>query len=444
MLLIHADGTNNKNNHTFLDSSNNNFTITRNGNATQGSFSPFSQTGWSGYFDGTGDYLNTSNNAAFTFGTGDLTIEGWIYQTATSTSTYRVIFGDNIYGSAGGYTLYSYNNALNLWKGGAPAAELIAPAGTITLNTWTHVAWTRSGSSNRLFINGTQVGNTTTDATNYTSTASFIGASQSGTLPFAGYISNVRILKGTALYTANSSPSTTSLTNIANTSLLTLQSNRFIDNSNNNFAITRNGGVSIQAFSPFAPTASYSTANVGGSGYFDGIGDNLQITYSSTMAAGTGPYSFEAWVYFTSSGDNQGVIGTTSDGFAGFEKGVTNWAYYYGTGGATTSTLVVSNQWNHVVVCRNGSGAGAFFVNGIRIATFTDNANKANFGNLQIGYNGVAGGGYTTGYISEYRYVKGNPYDPTLSALTVPTTPLTAIANTVALFGSGVGVNAAP
>ena len=45
VLLIHSDGTNNKNNHTFLDSSNNNLTITRNGNATQCSFSPFSRTG---------------------------------------------------------------------------------------------------------------------------------------------------------------------------------------------------------------------------------------------------------------------------------------------------------------------------------------------------------------------------------------------------------------
>ena len=62
VLLIHADGTNNKNNHTFLDSSDNNFTITRNGNATQGTFSPFSQTGWSAYFDGSGDYLSLARD----------------------------------------------------------------------------------------------------------------------------------------------------------------------------------------------------------------------------------------------------------------------------------------------------------------------------------------------------------------------------------------------
>ena len=223
-------------------------------------------------FDGTGDYLNTSNNAAFTFDTGDLTIEGWIYQTATSTSTYRVIFADNVYGSTGGYTLYSYNNALNLWKGsGGGGAEVIAPAGTITLNTWTHIAWTRSGSSNRLFINGTQVGATTTDSTNYTSTASFIGASRLGTFGFAGYISNARILKGTALYTANFTPPASSLTNIANTSLLTCRSATFVDNGPNNFTITVTGNSSVSSFSPFGNINAVATIPGTGGNSFIGV-----------------------------------------------------------------------------------------------------------------------------------------------------------------------------
>ena len=437
VLLIHADGTNNKNNHTFLDSSNNNFTITRANNATQGSFSPFSQTGWSGYFDGTGDYLNTSNNAAFTFGTGDLTIEGWIYQTATSTSTYRVIFGDNVYGSTGGYTLYSYNNALNLWKGGAPAAELIAPAGTITLNTWTHVAWTRSGSSNRLFINGTQVGNTTTDATNYTSTASYIGASQSGTLPFAGYISNARILKGTALYTANSSPPTTSLTNIANTSLLTLQSNRFIDNSNNNFTITRNGDTSIQAFSPFAPTAPYSTANVGGSGYFDGSGDRISVANNSSLDLGTGDFTVECWVYsLTALGSYTAAYAHLMGKGNGNVTGTYSLAFYlskiyFASPGATTgTTTLTANQWYHLAVTRSGTTL-RLFVNGAVEATATVTTDFTSASSFNIGdrESGDVNGQYPlNGYISNARVVKGTAVYT--AAFTPPTAPLTNIANT--------------
>ena len=50
-LLLPGNGTNGAQNNTFLDGSTNNFTITRNGNTTQGTFSPFSQTGWGGAFN---------------------------------------------------------------------------------------------------------------------------------------------------------------------------------------------------------------------------------------------------------------------------------------------------------------------------------------------------------------------------------------------------------
>ena len=41
VLLLHGDGTNGGQNNTFVDSSTNNFSITRNGNTTQGSLSPY-------------------------------------------------------------------------------------------------------------------------------------------------------------------------------------------------------------------------------------------------------------------------------------------------------------------------------------------------------------------------------------------------------------------
>ena len=83
-LLLHGDGSNGAQNNTFIDSSTNNFTITRNGNTTQGSFSPYGSN-WSNYFDGTsGQYLNAPANAAFNFGTGDFTVEGWVFPTSTS------------------------------------------------------------------------------------------------------------------------------------------------------------------------------------------------------------------------------------------------------------------------------------------------------------------------------------------------------------------------
>ena len=73
-LLLSGNGTNGAQNNTFLDGSTNNFTITRNGNTTQGTFSPFSQTGWGNYFNGSSRF-NLASNVALTPGSGDFTIE---------------------------------------------------------------------------------------------------------------------------------------------------------------------------------------------------------------------------------------------------------------------------------------------------------------------------------------------------------------------------------
>ena len=90
-LLLRADGTANASqNNTFLDSSTNNFTITRNGNTTQGTFSPYGNL-WSNYFDGSGDYLTVADNAALDLGGGQYTIEAWVYPTALN--NYDCIIG---------------------------------------------------------------------------------------------------------------------------------------------------------------------------------------------------------------------------------------------------------------------------------------------------------------------------------------------------------------
>jgi hypothetical protein len=196
-ILLHFSGSNGST--TITDNSKNNFTIT----ATNGAVISTAQSKFGGasvFLDGTNDYLVTPTTSAFTFGTGDFTVELWIYQTVSSVSAYKVLVGDNVYGSVGGWQFYSYNNQLNLWKGGT---EIISPSGTLTLNSWNHIVWTRASGNNRIFINGTQVGSTVSDSTNYTSTAIYIGAAKDGYGYFAGYIDELRITNGVARYTAS-------------------------------------------------------------------------------------------------------------------------------------------------------------------------------------------------------------------------------------------------
>ena len=213
-LLCHFDSLNAAG--RFIDNSRNNFAITSSGDVSL-STSQYKFGGASVFLDGTNDYLVTPTTSAFTFGTGDFTVELWIYQTVSSVSAYKVLVGDNVYGSVGGWQLYSYNNQLNLYKGSAGGgAEIISPSGTLTLNSWNHIVWTRASGNNRIFINGTQVGTTVSDSTNYTSTIIYIGASKTNTFNFAGYMDELRVTKGVARYTSNFTPSNSPFPNSRN------------------------------------------------------------------------------------------------------------------------------------------------------------------------------------------------------------------------------------
>lgn len=184
--LLHGDGTNAAQNNTFLDSSSNNFTITRNGNTTQGSFSPYGSL-WSNYFNGSNDYLSLSSNAAFAPGTSDFTIEAWLYPTSSMGSNYVGVFVVNATNG-----LFFGNLTTGFGLRATNTGDIIY-APTLAANQWTHVAISRSGTSIKMFYNGQQVASTT-DSTNYAQGAATI-AKDTGPDYFPGYISNFRLVK---------------------------------------------------------------------------------------------------------------------------------------------------------------------------------------------------------------------------------------------------------
>ena len=442
VLLIHADGTNNQNNHTFLDSSNNNFTITRNGNATQGTFSPFSQTGWSGYFDGS-SYLNAGTTASNFLCTGSAngitaTFEAWVNPTAYNTGASMWMFSPV---QSKGATYFNFGVASGkvrfYWYDGGYNNVESTSTSDVPLNTWTHIAVTISGSTIKIYVNG--VLNTTSATYTGVSAAGLnqndnIGVEANQPTYFSGYISNYR-LNNTVVYSSAFTPSTTSLTAISGTRLLTCQSNRFIDNSTNAFAITVTGTPTIQAFSPFAPTVAYSTANVGGSGYFDGTGDYLNIATSTAFGFGTGDFTIEFWTLWG------GTLNSLNGGtFIELRSAVASEAtvIYISTSGVisfydgpanveVSSGVTITKQWTHIAVAR-ASGVWRIFVNGTLAASRTSSSDLGSTKPCLIGQ-GINGS--TTaynGYISNLRVVKGTAVYT--SAFTPPTAPLTNIANT--------------
>ena len=435
-LLLTGNGTNAAQNNTFLDSSTNNFTITRNGNTTQGTFTPYGPN-WSNYFDGSGDFLTAPSNTAFDFGTGNFTIEAWGYR--TSFGNYGFIISrraaDANYGpfslglDGSNVPYFSCSSSGSSWI-------FVLTGSALPLNTWFHLAGVRNGNTFTLYVNGVSVGTASSSASLMASSvAACIGAHANGSEPFAGYISNARIVKGTAVYTANFTPSTTPLTAITNTSLLTCADNRFIDDSTNNFTITRNGDVSVQRFSPFNPTTPYAAGTIGGSGYFDGTGDYLVKTGTESLS---GNFTIEYWMYPTSTGSfpttfsNYPVspIGTIL--LAQFNGTSSN--FYFDIANGTSEVVVgqyavAINSWQHHAIVRSGSTITTY-VNGVALASVT---NSVNFPFSTVGIGGYTNGSYNfVGYISGFRVVNGSAVYT--ANFTPPTTPPTAITNTTLLL----------
>jgi hypothetical protein len=446
--LLETTGTNGQQNNTFLDSSTNNFTVTRTGTPTQGTFTPFSQTGWGGNFNGTADYLSTPSASG---GVLDLTtvsvftVEAWVYCNAFTGGT--IISNRNLLSTTGFDFRINATGTVTFYY--TATAATISTTTTLVLNTWNHVAFVRNGVNATIFINGVSsaISSAFVNGANGAQAIS-IGNNVSSTAFFNGYISNLRVLNGTALYTSNFTPSTTPLTAVSGTSLLTLQSNRFKDNSSNNFAITAAGTPSIQAFSPFAPADAYSTATVGGSGYFNGTPDCLSAATNTAFNCGTGNWTIEALVYAPVQTTTAPAI--ISNKIAVFGPGTIKLVYSNSTANAfafsaynvtslapifQSSVLNTSNTWNHVAVVRNGT-ALTMYRNGVSVATTTISAGIT----FDFGINGFGVGGgnwdgansYYKGYISNVRIVKGTALYT--ANFTPPAAPLTAVTNTSILL----------
>lgn len=422
-LLLSGDGTNGAQNNTFVDSSANNATITRAGTPTQGSFSPFSQTGWSGYFDGTGNYLYATNSVFNPGATGAWTLECFVYPLGNGTF-YSV--GN---GAPSGSNMMStyYNGSFGFaQQNGSSYVVTINSASSYTAIQWYHYAVSKDSSNViRLFINGIQVGTQTyssalTDGT----TAVINGRYDNNGLGNTGatvYLSQLRWMKGTSLYTTTPfAPPTAPLTAITGTSLLTLQDNRFKDNSTNNFTITAVGTPSVQAFSPFAPTAAYSLpAAAAGSAYFNGS-SYISVPDSTAFTMGAGDFTLEAWVYLTTSGTSRMIFGTCdaagSQGSMSYVLSInaSNNAFFavgYGGSmyGSTNTATVPTNQWVHIAGVRSGANVYVY-LNGMQSTSNTNMGALAITDSTQvvaIGRNGAGNFEYLTGYISNARITKG-------------------------------------
>ena len=451
-LLTKTTGNNAANNSVVIDSSSNAFTVTANGPPYQGTFSPYSQTGWSWYFNSgasgtTGDGVRLGTIGAVN--TGSYTIECWVYPVVLD-STVRYFVWE---GGGGGISLTGLagNKTANVevWAGGAFAGPSFTSTLTVSTFAWSHIAMVRNGTSVKVYVNGVADAGTATDNTAWTNGYFYIGTYNATTSNYyGGYISNLRFVVGTALYTSNFTPPTAALTSVAGTRILTCNTNRFSDSSGNSYStVVTAGGPSVLARSPFAPTSIWLAGTYGGSGYYNGTTAYLTVPDNANLEPLANNFTIEGWIYPTSNVAVQSVVNKVANSAVVGSYGISlnpdgtlqlglattsgsTWASNVAT--ATARSPIYFNAWNHIAWVRNTGGVFNCYINGnAAIAQYTTNitlVNEATTTNFGAYGNGSA---KFSGYMSDFRILIGTAlYSANFAP---PTGTLTTISNTALL-----------
>jgi len=416
-------------------------------------------------------YLVVPGNA-FVFGTNPFTVELWINPTSFA---YAQNIIDNFTQSSSNYMIGQWQLTLSTsgivsftYANSATTTNILSSSIAIPLNAWSHIAAVRTSTGAGgfvLYINGAIGTSGTISQGIGVAHTSKIGNNAASPSISNMYLTNIRHTYGVAVYTSTFTPpvSPLSVTQssgiLTQSSLLALQSSVTTDASVNNFTLTNTGGVTLSTtVTPFA------TQSVGGSLSFNGTSNYLQApSDNSQFLFGTSNFTIECWFNTSSSTQTYGKDILAHYYYnSGVDQGWT-WTILR-TGGSTmafsgsyndtnalslsTTNTITPNVWHHAAVVRNGSNA-SMYLDGVRVATSSsvtfNDQNTMSYAGISIGSQGqqnngngllTPGGTYFDGYISNLRMVKGTAvYDPTQTTLTVPTAPLTAIANTVILLG---------
>jgi len=202
------------------------------------------------------NYLYPAASSDFAFGTGDFTVECWVRSLEAAN---RGIF--SFHATAG----FSSGNRLSLghvggsndtWDLFRGSSNLTSSEHLLDSYQWYHVAVVRSSGVIKLYVNGTQV-ISSSDTTDYTYQHLSIGGYYSTGYLWNGYISNFRVVKGTAVYTSSFRPPTEPLTNINNTVLLCCNNVSPTGSTVSPTTITNSGSVTARTESPFDDSAAY-------------------------------------------------------------------------------------------------------------------------------------------------------------------------------------------
>lgn len=429
VLNLGTSDTNGLQNDTFVDKSGNSIPITKYNTPYQTSFHPYLDN-WSVKFDASSiDYLEIDGNGVNLLGAADFTIEAWVYLTEpfATVNTRGIMSQYPGSGASGNQWILGFReNKVVVFP---VVGTSVFSTNDIQFNTWHHVAWTRSGSTNYLFLDG-NLEATFTNSADYSGLTTSADQFEIGTWgggdvnTWGGYISNARIVKGTALYTTTFTPPTEPLTAISGTVILACNENRFGDFSGTH-TLTPLNTPEISSFNPFGQDAEFALAENKGSGYFSTNEYLRADTALDQFTTTTESFTIEFWAYPFAISSSVFIIGMNraSDGANTFLVGLDNF-YINGTQ-INYNETVNAYEWTHFAVTFAPSEV-RIYINGVLSNVQSNITTAPSSCVLGIGAefdaaDGGTPGNYYDGYISDFSIVPGLKYT---GAFTPPVAPV--------------------
>ena len=473
---------NGKNNNTVIHDAGlqNTKTVTRGGTSEellQGSYSPYAPAGYSMYFDGNGDtasIVNTTGGGTSDFDlhapsgtTNNFTIEMWLYKTkSTGGSDYDGI----LWWSPTDRLKFQQSNSIINFEIDDTEVTIVNGTHNFMYN-WSHLAIVREGTSLKTYVNGV-LHTTHTNSGAPGGTNNLIIGENGSNVNYGGFIKDLRIVKGTAVYTGNftppdgpltttggSYPSTTNVnTSItaSHTKLLACTLPYLREASSSRRAIGTSGDTKMLPITPYKTNAPYDASRHGGS-VFCGNGEYIQVDDHADFDLGTDDFCIEWWMNLSSYGSGTPCIFTHGWGSPGdycpfifglnlgdgstrmshFASSTSNNAFDLSDGYTTSgegegddhpSLHIRLHAWYHIAFVRNGNSL-KLYANGVEYASATETGSfKADSGNLVL--SAAAGGSYNSAQIffSDVRIHVGDPVYT--GNFTPPTGPLTLTGGT--------------
>ena len=377
--------------------------------------------GASAYFDGNGDYLTAGDSTDYEFGTGDFTIEAWVYASSVDNPAIVSKFPNgarqfSLELSRDNNNHARYRALIYIGENGVFSNEYIA------FNAWNHIAivGTASDTTARIYTNGIRNSNTISYSGGVPAGGTDplrVGSRNSGgSFYYEGYICDLRLLKGTAAYSgASFTLPTAPLTAITNTKLLlNMADGQAIDSAaQNNLTLYGNAKISTGQ-AKFGDTSLL----------LDGTGDAAQIaTTTNSFAFGTGDYTVEMWLYLTAVNENDQIFDMrTADSSVNpgsyLDSSARPNLYISGGVRLTSNTAISANTWTHFAICR-ASGTTRIFQAGQVTGTLNSDTYNIVAGKLMLGarYNS-AGTNNGQGYWEDVRVSKMARYTSNFTAPT--------------------------